>query len=215
MKFFAATSLSLLISSAHTFTAPRPSTVKRSVSLYAAEGEEKAVAMVSGEDLELLLQNMEQPLVVDAYATWWYVTKERRLQRNRQASTIRIANAHFLVLVFRPHSAQENDILSQFSLFRPHSGPCLLMAPEFEQAAQELKGKVKFVKLDTDQEEEMASRLNIMGLPTLLFLDKYQDDENPDARAVLKGRIEGAMQKKSILDLVEHYFFDGPAPQLF
>lgn len=89
------------------------------------------------------------------------------------------------------------------------------MAPEFEQAAQELKGKVKFVKLDTDQEEEMASRLNIMGLPTLLFLDKYQGDDNPDARAVLKGRIEGAMQKKSILDLVEHYFFDGPAPQLF
>lgn len=95
------------------------------------------------------------------------------------------------------------------------SGPCVLMSPEFEAAAKELKGKVKFVKMDTDLEEQMAARLNIMGLPTILFLDKYQDDENPEAKAVLKGRIEGAMQKQNILDLVEHYFFDGPAPQFF
>jgi thiol-disulfide isomerase/thioredoxin len=92
------------------------------------------------------------------------------------------------------------------------------MAPEFEAAAQELKGKVRFVKLDTDKDEKMAARLNIMGLPTLLFLDKYQpkegDDEEPAARAVLKGRIEGAMRKNNIMDLCEHYFFDGPAPDL-
>ena len=92
------------------------------------------------------------------------------------------------------------------------------MAPEFEAAAQELKGKVRFAKLDTDKDEAMAARLNIMGLPTLLFLDKYEpkeDDENQEARAVLKGRIEGALRKENILDLCEHYFFDGPAPQLF
>ena len=97
-------------------------------------------------------------------------------------------------------------------------GPCLLMAPEFEAAAQELKGKVRFAKLDTDKDEAMAARLNIMGLPTLLFLDKYEpkeEDENKEARAVLRGRIEGALRKENIMDLCEHYFFDGPAPQLF
>ena len=91
-------------------------------------------------------------------------------------------------------------------------GPCLLMAPEFEQAAQALQGKVRFVKLDTDKDEVMAARLNIMGLPTLLFLDKYESDEQDGAKAVLKGRIEGALQKQNILDLCQHYFFDGPAP---
>lgn len=91
-------------------------------------------------------------------------------------------------------------------------------APEFEAAAQELKDKVKFVKLDTDKDEQMAARLNIMGLPTLLFLDKYEpkeDDENKEAKAVLKGRIEGALRKDNIKDLCEHYFFGGPEPQLF
>lgn len=77
---------------------------------------------------------------------------------------------------------------------------------------------MRFVKIDTDQEESMAARLNIMGLPTLLFLDKYSPAEDEEvqegAKAVLKGRIEGALRKENILDLCEHHFFEGPAPQL-
>jgi thiol-disulfide isomerase/thioredoxin len=68
------------------------------------------------------------------------------------------------------------------------------MAPEFEEAAKELLGKVRFVKLDTDLDPDIAQRLNIMGLPTLLFLDKFEPKEgevNAGARAVLKGRVEG------------------------
>ncbi|KAL9189636.1 hypothetical protein ACHAXT_009311 [Thalassiosira profunda] len=126
----------------------------------------KAAPMVSGEQLESMLQEWDQPLVVDAYATW--------------------------------------------------CGPCLLMAPEFEEAAQDLAGKVRFVKLDTDLEPQMAGRLGIMGLPTLLFLDKNDDDEAVEEGkapvAVLKERIEGALRKESILDLCNYHFFDGPMP---
>jgi len=96
-------------------------------------------------------------------------------------------------------------------------GPCVIMAPEFEAAAQELKGKVRMVKLDTDKNEEMAARLNIQGLPTLLFLDKFDPkvgEDNPKAAAVLKGKIEGAMRKENIEQLVNYYFFDGPEPQM-
>jgi len=88
------------------------------------------------------------------------------------------------------------------------------MAPEFEAAAQDLQGRVRFVKLDTDKDETMAARLQIQGLPTLLFLDKYDGDEE-GAKAVLKGRIEGALRKGNIVDLCEHYYFGAPAPELF
>jgi len=37
-------------------------------------------------------------------------------------------------------------------------GPCLLMAPEFEAAAKEFEGKVRFVKLDTDKDPEISTR---------------------------------------------------------
>ena len=116
----------------------------------------------------------------------------------------------FIICLFvcRPNITRCYCTLSPSNIFQ---------APEFESAAQELKDKVKFVKLDTDKDEQMAARLNIMGLPTLLFLDKYEpkeDDENQQAKAVLKGRIEGALRKDNIMDLCEHYFFDGPAPEL-
>jgi Thioredoxin len=93
------------------------------------------------------------------------------------------------------------------------------MAPEFEAAAQQLKGKVRFAKIDTDKDEAMAARLNIMGLPTLLFLDKFEpkdevSEEEKEAKAVLKGRIEGALRKDNIVDLCNFYFFDGPEPRL-
>ena len=35
-----------------------------------AEDVEKAAPLVSGEELELILTELEQPLVIDAYATW-------------------------------------------------------------------------------------------------------------------------------------------------
>ena len=95
------------------------------------------------------------------------------------------------------------------------------MSPEFEAAAKDMEGKVRFVKLDTDQEEEMAARLAINGLPTLLFLDKYtppedsdEGEEQKDAQAVLKGRLEGALRKENILEFCEHFFFDGPEPKM-
>ena len=97
-------------------------------------------------------------------------------------------------------------------------GPCLLMAPHFEEAAKEMHGKVRFVKLDTDKEPEMAARLNIMGLPTLMFLDEFKPEDGAESgspRAALKNKIEGAITKQSIVELCNYHFFDGPMPKGF
>jgi len=112
---------------------------------------------------------------------------------------------------------QEWDTPLVVDAYATWCGPCLLMAPEFESAATSLFGKVRFVKLDTDLEPQMASRLGIMGLPTLLFLDKNKEDaeavaEGKAPAAVLKERIEGALRKQSIVDLCMYHFFDGPMP---
>jgi hypothetical protein len=37
----------------------------------ATTGEEKAAQLISGADLEVMLADLETPLVVDAYATWY------------------------------------------------------------------------------------------------------------------------------------------------
>ena len=45
-------------------------------------------------------------------------------------------------------------------------GPCKMMAPELEQAARE-RPRLRFVKVDTDQAQRLASRFGIRSIPTL------------------------------------------------
>jgi len=47
-------------------------------------------------------------------------------------------------------------------------GPCRMMAPHYHAAAARLGADVRFFKLDSDQNREAATRLQIRGVPTLL-----------------------------------------------
>ncbi len=49
----------------------------------------------------------------------------------------------------------------------PWCGPCRVMAPVFEQAARELEPHARFVKINTDENQPLAMRLNIRSIPTL------------------------------------------------
>jgi len=48
-------------------------------------------------------------------------------------------------------------------------GPCRILAPTVEEIAGEYVGRLKVFKLNTDDNQEIASRYQIMGIPTLLF----------------------------------------------
>jgi len=48
-------------------------------------------------------------------------------------------------------------------------GPCKMMAPLFEQLSQELASSYKFVKVDIDQERDLAIQHNVSSIPTFLF----------------------------------------------
>ncbi len=47
-------------------------------------------------------------------------------------------------------------------------GPCKLIAPMLEELAGEYDGKIKFVKVDTEENFETPSNYGILSLPTLL-----------------------------------------------
>ena len=45
--------------------------------------------------------------------------------------------------------------------------PCKMMEPAIEQLSTEFAGKVKIGKLNTDENQEIAIRYQVMGIPTL------------------------------------------------
>jgi thioredoxin 2 len=69
-------------------------------------------------------------------------------------------------------------------------GPCRAMAPAFEQAAGELKTRVRFAKLDTEQAQGVAARFGIRSIPTMILFRGGRE----------AARVSGAMDARSIRD---------------
>ncbi len=56
-------------------------------------------------------------------------------------------------------------------------GPCRVIAPTIEELATEYEGRARIVKLDVDNNPQVASRYGIRSIPSLLF---FQDGKPVD-----------------------------------
>lgn len=54
-------------------------------------------------------------------------------------------------------------------VWAPWCGPCRSFAPTFESTSKDFAGKVVFVKLNSDENSQVSSRLGIRGIPTVLL----------------------------------------------
>jgi thioredoxin 2 len=49
-------------------------------------------------------------------------------------------------------------------------GPCQMMAPHFSEAAERMKGRALFVKVDSDANPKTAARFGVRSIPTMLLM---------------------------------------------
>jgi thioredoxin 2 len=54
-------------------------------------------------------------------------------------------------------------------------GPCRAMAPQFETAARQLKGRAVFAKVDSDASPQTSARFAIRSIPTMIRLDRGRE----------------------------------------
>lgn len=56
-------------------------------------------------------------------------------------------------------------------------GPCKMIAPVVDQVAEQYNGKVKVAKVNIDESAELATKFNIMSIPTIVF---FKDGQTVD-----------------------------------
>jgi thioredoxin 2 len=64
---------------------------------------------------------------------------------------------------------QRNEIPVVVDFWADWCGPCKIMAPAFERIATELEPDVRFLKVDTESERDLASRYNVRSIPMLIL----------------------------------------------
>ena len=72
-------------------------------------------------------------------------------------------------------AARSDELPLIVDYWAPWCGPCRMMAPEFAKAAEALRLKVRFAKIDTEQFAGVTQRLQIRGIPLLILYTKGRE----------------------------------------
>lgn len=77
----------------------------------------------------------------------------------------------------------------------PWCGPCKMVAPVVEALSEEFAGKVKFVKVNTDESPNTAQKFQISGIPSLLL---FKDGNVVD-------QVVGAVPKSQLQNMISRH----------
>ena len=90
---------------------------------------------------------------------------------------------------------KNSDIPVLVDFWAPWCGPCRKISPIIDELATEFEGKVKVVKVNTDENLKITQEFSISGIPSILIFKKGEAVE----------RLVGLMQKSQLISNLEKH----------
>ncbi|WP_431054355.1 thioredoxin [Testudinibacter sp. TW-1] len=114
-------------------------------------------------------------------------TETDQLRKNKMSEVVHATDASF-----------ESEVLQSslpvvLDFWAPWCGPCKMIAPILDEVAVELDGKVKVVKINVDENQQVAAKFGVRSIPTLVVFKEGK----PAATQV------GALPKNQLISLIE------------
>lgn len=90
---------------------------------------------------------------------------------------------------------QQSDVPVLVDFYATWCGPCQMQGQVIDQLAPQMRGRVKFVKVDTEKYHKVASQYNIGALPTLVLFKNGQPVD----------RVEGLLMADQLKQRLEYF----------
>ena len=74
--------------------------------------------------------------------------------------------------------------------------PCRVLGPTVDQIATSFEGRATVIKVNVEEESDLAGRFNVRSIPTVVILRKGKEVK----------RVAGAIARKAFLSSLEHVF---------